>query len=361
MEIVLVGVALFLAFGNGANDNFKGFATVWGSDTLPYRRALLLATLATVAGSLASWWLAGTLVEQFSGRGLVPAEVANAPQFIAAVGMGAALTVLAATRLGLPISTTHALIGGLVGAGLGQPDAQVRYVALASLFLLPLLASPLIAALLGYAASRLVKRLPADDCACVVAAPALAPPVGAIRMGNGVPAVLIAPESQCREKSGVVARLSLARAGDRAHVASAALICFARGVNDTPKLAALLIAGSAIDAVGTALAIAVVMAAGGLLHARRVAVTMSRRVTRMDHGQGMAANLVTATLVLFASKFGMPVSTTHVSVGAIAGMGASAGTIDWATVRNIVLSWAATLPLAAALAWLAATLVILAP
>jgi PiT family inorganic phosphate transporter len=60
--------------------------------------------------------------------------------------------------------------------------------------------------------------------------------------------------------------------------------------------------------------------------------------------------------VLFASKFGMPVSTTHVSVGAIAGMGASAGTMDWATVRNIVLSWVATLPLAAGLAWLTANL-----
>ncbi|PKO83807.1 MAG: inorganic phosphate transporter [Betaproteobacteria bacterium HGW-Betaproteobacteria-11] len=357
MEIMLVAAALFVVYWNGANDNFKGFATVWGSETLDYRRALLLATAATIAGSLTSWWLAGTLVQQFSGRGLVPDAVVNAPQFIAAVGMGAALTVLLATRIGLPISTTHALIGGLVGAGLAQPGAEVRYVALAGLFLLPLLASPLLAASLGFGASRLVKRLPANDCACVVAPSALAPPVGAMMVGTASPTVLIAPESECQEKSGVVVRLSLTRAGDRAHIASATLICFARGVNDTPKLAALLIAGSALDVVGTALAIAAVMAAGGLLHASRVAVTMSRRVTRMDHRQGLAANLVTATLVLFASKLGMPVSTTHVSVGAIAGMGASAGTVDRATLRGILLSWAATLPLAAGLAWTAAMLV----
>ena len=356
MELMPIAAALFVVYWNGANDNFKGFATVWGSETLDYRRALLLATLATVAGSLASWWLAGTLVQQFSGRGLVPDAVVNAPQFIAAVGMGAALTILLATRLGLPISTTHALIGGLVGAGLAQPGAEVCYAALAGLFLLPLLASPLVAALLGYTASRLVKRLPADDCACVVAPQAVAPAVGSMALGHAMPAILVAPESECREKSAVVARLSLTRTGDRAHIGSATLICFARGVNDTPKLAALLIAGSALDAVGTALAIAVVMAAGGLLHARRVAVTMSQRVTRMDHRQGLAANLVTATLVLFASKLGMPVSTTHVSVGAIAGMGASAGTVDRATLHCIVLSWVATLPLAAALAWAAAML-----
>jgi PiT family inorganic phosphate transporter len=199
-----------------------------------------------------------------------------------------------------------------------------------------------------------VKRLPADDCACVVAPQAVAPAVGSMALSHAMPAILVAPESECREKSAVVARLSLTRTGDRAHIGSATLICFARGVNDTPKLAALLIAGSALDAVGTALAIAVVMAAGGLLHARRVAETMSQRVTRLDHGQGLAANLITTALVLLASKFGLPVSTTHVSVGSIAGVGAAAGTLDRTTVRNIALAWAVTLPLAAALAWLIA-------
>ena len=354
MEFALIGIALFLAFGNGANDNFKGFATVWGTETLDYRRALLFATLATVAGSLVSWWLAGTLVQQFSGRGLVADEVASAPQFIASVGIGAALTVLCATRLGLPISTTHALIGGLVGAGLGQAGGELHYAGLMSLFLLPLLASPLLAATLGILASRAVRRMPAADCACVVAplSAVAAGGAGITAMTSTLPTLLIAADGQCRQHPGVVGRISLSRVGDRAHVASAALICFARGVNDTPKLAALLLAGQALDATAAALAIAIAMAAGGLLHARRVAVTMSRRLTRMDHGQGLAANLITAALVLFASKLGLPVSTTHVSVGSIAGIGAGAGTVDWATMRNIALSWIATLPLATVLAWL---------
>jgi len=96
------------------------------------------------------------------------------------------------------------------------------------------------------------------------------------------------------------------------------------------------------------------MAVGGLLYARRVAEKMSLRMTALDSGQGLAANLVTAGLVLFASKLWLPVSTTHVSVGAIAGVGSGAKTLDWPTLRGILLSWVATLPVAAAVAWAAA-------
>ena len=145
MEWLLFATALFIAFSNGANDNFKGFATVWGSDTLSYRRALTLATIATVLGSLVSLLLADGLVAQFSGKGLVPDALANTPAFILSVTFGAALTVFFATRLGLPISTTHALIGGLLGAGLGRSQALVNFDKLLNSFLLPLLLSPLLA------------------------------------------------------------------------------------------------------------------------------------------------------------------------------------------------------------------------
>ena len=120
MEWLLMAAALFVAFSKGANDNFKGFATVWGSDMLNYRQALTLATIATVAGSLASLMLAETLVQQFSGIGLVPDAVISAPMFIISVASGAAVTVYLATQIGFPVSTTHALIGGLVGAGLAR-------------------------------------------------------------------------------------------------------------------------------------------------------------------------------------------------------------------------------------------------
>uniref|UniRef100_UPI00375317A8 inorganic phosphate transporter n=1 Tax=Polaromonas sp. TaxID=1869339 RepID=UPI00375317A8 len=95
------------------------------------------------------------------------------------------------------------------------------------------------------------------------------------------------------------------------------------------------------------------MALGGVLLSRRVAETMSRRVSRIDSTQGLSANLITATLVLGASQFGLPVSTTHVSVGAIAGVGTGADTLNKSALRTILLSWVITLPMAAGLAWLA--------
>lgn len=355
MEYLLIAVALFLAFGNGANDNFKGFATVWGSDSLSYRNALLLATIATVAGSLLSLYLAGGLVQQFSGKGLLPQAIVDAPQFIVSVGIGAALTVIIATRAGLPISTTHALIGGLIGAGWSVSPGELQFTRLWETFLLPLLFSPVVAALLGLLAYRLLRLRPvAKDCACVVPPqPMLVPAAGGAMLSLAAPHLFIAEGAACDVLERPAARFSIARVLDRLHIFSASLICFARAVNDTPKLAALLIAAHMLHAQVSIALIATVMALGGLMFARRVAETMSRRVSRMDHTQGVAANLIKATLVLGASQLGLPVSTTHVSVGSIAGVGAGANTLNWGALRNVLLSWVATLPMAAGIAWLA--------
>src|SRR5205085_4348248 len=124
---ILLLAVLFLAYSNGANDNFKGVATLFGSGTCTYRRALAWATLTTLAGSLLALYLAGGLVESFKGKGLVPDAVTRQPAFLLAVSLGAALTVLLATRIGMPVSTTHALTGGLVGAGLLAAAGEVYF------------------------------------------------------------------------------------------------------------------------------------------------------------------------------------------------------------------------------------------
>ena len=102
---------LFLAWANGANDNFKGVATLYGSNTTPYKKALILTTIATVLGSLTALFFAKELIIVFKGKGLVPEEVMGLKEFPVAVGLGAAVTVMLATKFGLPVSTTHALIG----------------------------------------------------------------------------------------------------------------------------------------------------------------------------------------------------------------------------------------------------------
>lgn len=135
----------FLAYANGANDNFKGVATLYGSGTTDYRRALGWATLMTFAGSLFSLVLAGGLVHSFSGKGLVPDVVAGSPLFLAAVALGAGGTVLLATWVGFPISTTHALTGALLGSGLASIGSGVDFTKLGKAFFLPLAASPLMA------------------------------------------------------------------------------------------------------------------------------------------------------------------------------------------------------------------------
>jgi PiT family inorganic phosphate transporter len=134
------------------------------------------------------------------------------------------------------------------------------------------------------------------------------------------------------------------------HFLSAGVVSFARGLNDTPKIVGLILVVEALRIEFGMLAIATAMALGGLLNARKVAITMSRKISRMDEGQALAANLVTGLLVVAASRYGLPVSTTHVSVGAISGIGLANGSAARGVIGGILASWVMTLPLAAALA-----------
>jgi PiT family inorganic phosphate transporter len=92
------------------------------------------------------------------------------------------------------------------------------------------------------------------------------------------------------------------------------------------------------------LATATAIAIGGVLHGRRVAETMSKRITAMNSGQGCSANLVSSAVVVGASFLGMPVSTTHVSCGSLFGIGAVTRQADWRMVKTIVAAWLLTLP-----------------
>lgn len=364
LAALVVLAVLGVAYSNGANDNFKGVATLLGSGTTTYRRALAWATATTLAGSLLALVLAHGLVETFRGKGLVPDAVVADPAFAAAVALSAALTVLLATRLGLPVSTTHALTGGLVGAGLVADPAELRLASLGSSFVAPLLVSPLLAlalTLLLYPLFRLGRRafgVTRTSCVCVGAEPTPAPAVAASSVAVAVAAPAVAVRTgvveECVERyQGRVLGIEAGAALDTLHFLSGGAVGFARGLNDTPKIVALLLAGAALPANLGLVLVAVIMAVGGLLNARRVAETMSRRITRMNTGQGFTANLVTAGLVTLASRWGLPVSTTHVSVGALFGIGAVTGTARLRTVLSILTAWITTLPIAAALAALA--------
>jgi PiT family inorganic phosphate transporter len=172
MSALLILCVVLLSFANGANDNFKGVATLWGSGLTTYQRAIAWATGFTFLGSLAAIWLGSALAAKFSGAKFVDASVAAQLPFLIAVALGAGCTVLLAARLGLPISTTHSITGALVGAGVAAAGlSHVKFAALGKGVVLPLLFSPVVALVLTVCVQLLLNRFGwgkgISDCVCV--------------------------------------------------------------------------------------------------------------------------------------------------------------------------------------------------
>lgn len=304
LAVLLCIAAFFVAYANGANANFKGVASLYGSGTASFATSVRWAALTTVAGSVASVFLASGVLMMFSGKGLLPDEVLSEPFFLLAVAVGAMLTGGLATWLGFPVSTTHALMGGLLGVGLWVDAARVSWGKLGSAFAVPLLLGPLVAILLGAVLYLVLRRLH------------------------------LAPDHRTRTL-------------DALHFLTAGAVCFARGMNDTPKMAALLGGVAFVGGIESMALIALAMTLGGLCSARRVAETLAHKITGMNPGQGFAANLTTAFLVILGSIKGLPLSTTHVTVGALLGIGVSTGQAKWRTVLPVLLAWVITVPCAA--------------
>ncbi len=364
--LLIILATLFVAYTNGANDNFKGVATLFGSGTTDYRKALTWATVTTLAGSFTAFFFATKLIKIFSGKGLVPDTLMATPEFLLAVALGASVTILIATVKGIPISTTHSLTGALVGAGLVAIGADLGFSTLGKNFFIPLLMSPLIAVVLTvvvYVVFRFgsqslgIKR---NTCVCIGERVIQ---VANANLVNGQMLsmtqlrsldIFVDEKSQCQARTldryeGKVLGIDAQQILDALHFLSAGAVSFARGLNDTPKIVALAVTAGALGLKFNIGLVAIVMALGGILSAKKVAETMSHRITKMNHGQGFTANLITAVLVIFASRMGVPVSTTHVSCGSLFGMGLVNGKARWKVIGGIVSAWVLTLPIAALL------------
>ncbi|MGH8123747.1 MAG: inorganic phosphate transporter [Rudaea sp.] len=354
MSTALLITVLLLAASNGANDNFKGVAALYGSRTVSYRVALGWASVTTLAGSLASLWLAQALLTTFTGAGLVTADISAQTNFALAVALGAAFTIVIGTLRGLPVSTTHALLGAMAGAGLVAVGTRLHFASLERVFLLPLLASPIIAIVPAFLIAPSLRRWVAGhrqrrtECLCLER-DALVTPEGVVSRESLT--LRTGSLAECAERDAqTVARVRGFGMVDTLHFLLAGAVGFARGLNDTPKIAALLLPITLLDGHAATAAVAAAMLFGGMVGARQVARTMSDKITRLDMGAGLAASLTAALLVSTASFNGLPVSTTHVSVGALAGAGASGahGGVDRRVMKGIVWSWVVTLPIGAA-------------
>lgn len=356
MEILLLLAVLFLAATNGANDNFKGVATLYGSRRASYWTSLTWASITTLAGSLASAYLAHALLQAFTGAGLVSGSITTQVRFALAVAGGGAFTVALAAWRGLPISTTMALVGAMVGAGLIAIGWAVHFSALMGTFLLPLVVSPVIALVPALLLAPWLRRWVVhhasteSECVCVADATAVTPEGAMLRTGS-TSTFVTGHTSECRAQDArPLARWNARRSEDALLFLLGGAVSFARGLNDTPKIAALLLPVTLLSGHETT-AVALVgmgMLTGGLLGARRVARTLSDKITQLDVGAALAAGVTTTLLVCTASFNGLPVSTTQVSVGALAGTGLTGGAkVDRKVLTHIVLSWIITLPIGA--------------
>ncbi|MCW5778511.1 MAG: inorganic phosphate transporter [Nitrospira sp.] len=367
VSIVAFVLLLALAFANGANDVSKAIATLVGSGVTGYRTAILWGTVWTVLGAVLSGVIATAMVKTFS-QGLLAPGVSASLNLVVAVLVGAMLWVLVASRTGLPVSTTHALTGAIVGAGLLAFGREgLLWEGIGKKIVLPLILSPLLALALSLVLHPLTRRLAArweGTCLCVM------PTARALVMidGQGATRTLFQTTTLGRPVMAVPAQCD--RAGlngltvglDSIHWCSSGLASLARGTNDAPKIAAMLLLGSAIASWPSVAAhsaaiigVAVAMGVGSYLGGLRVTKVLAEKVTQMNHSEGLSANLTTSSLVFVSALMGLPVSTTHVSSSAIIGIGLLKGVsaVRWTTVRDMVLAWVVTLPAAAFLSALA--------
>ncbi len=358
LSLTLVLVVLLLSYYNGANDISKGIATMAGCGTVKDRTAILWGTITTVMGALIAISVTSALVRTFSNG--VVMQPASSALFPLAVSIGACGWLFIATKTGLPVSTTHAITGGLVGAGLALFGVEgVAWSLLLKKIALPLALSPLasfIFAQMLFPITRMALSSAQQYCVCMEVQQ-VAPVMlrsGTLALQRGSPEVVIDKSENCNRTISGPMQLNLV---DGLHWCTSGLTSFARGLNDTPKLAALLIGlqFSAAPFSNTALFVIVTLAMmlGGLFSGQKVLHTMARKITDMDALQGFTANLGSAALIIAGTFYGMPFSTTHVATSAIVGISTKTQSgARMRVVRDILLAWLVTLPVAALIAYL---------
>jgi PiT family inorganic phosphate transporter len=313
--VIVVATALAFDFTNGFHDTANVVATSISTRAVPPRLAVLFASVMNFVGAFLSLQVAATIAS-----GIVHADVIT-PTIVFAGLIGAISWNLITWYFGLPSSSSHALIGGVVGATLVAAGAD---------------------AVMG------------DGLASKVLIPALIAPVLAFCVAGL--AILVAYRMIGRLRPGPVSR------GFRlGQLLSGGMLALAHGTNDAQKtmgvITLALVANGNISAnnadvptwvvVTSATAIALGTYSGGW----RIIRTMGTRIIKMDPAQGFAAQTAGATVILAASHYGYPLSTTHVISGGVMGAGAAKrlSAVRWGVAGNIVAAWILTLPAAGAI------------
>ncbi|HSC50755.1 MAG TPA: inorganic phosphate transporter [Gaiellaceae bacterium] len=312
--VIVVLVALGFDFTNGFHDTANAVATSVSTRALSPRLAVAVAAAANLAGAFVT-----TAVAKTVGKGIIDTGLANEKTVLAAL-IGAIAWNLVTWRLGLPSSSSHALIGGLVGAAIAQSGlAGVQWHGLVHSVIIPALAAPTIAFAAAFAVLLLIYWV---FRWLTPSAANRSFRLGQLASGTWVAFTHGANDAQ--KTMGVIA-LALFEAGKISHFYIPTWV--------------IITAGLAI-------------AAGTYVGGWRIMRTIGQRVINMEPASGFAAQLTAGLTIYSATKLGYPLSTTHVISGSVLGAGATKrlSAVRWGVAGNIVVAWLLTIPAAAIVA-----------
>jgi len=317
--VAVVAVALVFDLMNGFHDGCNAVSTVIYTGALKPKIAIAISAIFNFVGPLAL----GVAVAKTIG-GIIPAGAATAHLVIAAL-FGAIVWEILTWWWALPVSSSHALVGGLIGSGLAALGIHgLHWTALIKVFT-ALFLSPFLGILIGFVLMRVSRYL------------------------------------------WGLTHLSVAWA-DRIfkwlQIGSSSWVSFSHGSNDATKVMGIIViflaaqSGKSVDKYGVPiwviLAAAGAMAIGTFLSVRsfRLIRTLGEKITKLHPINGFSAEVGGGIIIFLASQFGLPVSTTHVVTSAVTGtgLGSGLGGVSWKVFRAIMLAWVVTLPFCAIVA-----------
>ncbi len=400
MTIVLALAAiagLYMAWNIGANDVANAMGTSVGSGALTLRRAILVAAVFEFGGAM----LVGGTVTDTIRKGIVDVSAFGSDPMVIAVGMtccllAAALWLNIATFSGWPVSTTHSIVGAVVGFGLIAGGFEAVNWGVMAKIVASWVVSPVMGGLLGYLGFVFIKRrilnvdrplLALRGWGPIMVFPiftiltlsvlfkglkplkldlSLGPALGIAVLVGLTASVITAPVLRRFAKTASQSKDERTYHAERVflvlQVLTACFVAFAHGSNDVANAVGPMAAvfGAASGDVATKVAVpyrvlligAVGIVVGLATYGYKIMATVGRKITELTPSRGFAAEFGAATTIVIASKLGLPVSTTHTLVGAVIGVGFARGigAINTKVVTGIIASWFITVPFTAILA-----------
>ena len=309
-------LALFFSFWTGFTDAAYAISTIIGTRTLKPYQAIILSVIGNFIGMMF-----GSAVAVTIGRGIISESVASGEVIIATLLGALIFDVITSWIFSLPISETHVLVGGLVGAGIAAGGLEVvKFQGIINKVIIPMITSPFIAIIVAFLIGAII-----------------------IRRFRNVHASKI---NKYFKKLEIIAGLSFS---------------ITDGTNDAQKVMGILTVLLVYYGYLTEftvpfwvmLASYITMSLGTFLGGWRIVKTMATKIIRMKPYQGFSASVASSLLLGVAALWGMPVSSTHVANGSIMGVGLCKGAkaVKWGTARKIIGAWILSMPVAAVMSF----------